>query len=172
MRFLCVAILLAFVVPAEARMPVALPRPLELAPLGWDLDVEQATKVLEAAKMAPKYDEVRRYMVRTKAEPWVRHTSEPGLSFAPRTGWRGYAHFAWNETAKAYRIDRMHHATDALTPAALKDELAALRARYGTPSSTRDGVWTWSQAGTTLTATWPINSDSKRTSLTIAIRRD
>ena len=46
MRFVCLAIVLAIVAPAEARMPVRLPR-LVFAPLTWDLTVGLSPGALE-----------------------------------------------------------------------------------------------------------------------------
>jgi len=170
MRFVCLAIVLAIVAPAEARMPVRIPK-LAFAPLTWDMTVDQAETALTAAKMAPKDDTTRRYMAMTKAQPWVRHTTEPGWRYVPRKGWIGIVHFNGSASTGDYRMDRMIQLADGLSPGALKDELAAIKDRYGTPTKATDTEMVWSQAGTTLTVGVWIGDD-KRSNIRMILRLD
>jgi hypothetical protein len=170
MRFVCLAIVLAIVAPAEARMPVRLPK-LAFAPLTWDQTVDQAKAALDAAKMAPKDDETRRYMAMTKDQPWVRHTTEPGWRYVPRKGWVGIVHFNGSASTNDYRIDRMIQLAEGLSPGALKDELAAIKNRYGTPAKTTDRTMVWSQSGTTLTVAVSIGDD-KLSNIQMILRLD
>ncbi len=175
MRLAVLAILVALAAPAQARMPVASP-PLTLAPLGWGMSLTEATTVLETAKLSPRREVVRRYKRMTKTQTRVEHTDEPWIWWtppgSPRFAWRGWAHYAWDAAAQDYRIDRMGQGAEALTVAAFRDELAALRDRYGEPGTKRATAWTWRQGGTTLTADWFIDEKRDRVALGVTIRRE
>ncbi len=110
--------------------------------------------------------------MRLKAEPWVRHTTEPGFMFTPRKGWFGGVHFSWSAAANDYVMDRISHRTEALSPGALRDELAAIKNRYGTPATKTATAMTWSQAGTTLTVTVSTAAATKLSSLSMVLRLD
>jgi hypothetical protein len=168
MRWLCVAFALAASAPAEARMPVRIPK-LTLAPLDWGMNVEQAQKALDAAKMAPVYSEIHRYLHMDKDHPHVRHTREPGWTFTPRKGWVGSAHFSWDATAEDYRIDRVTETSGEMSAAALDDEIAALEDRYGLPVATAPQQKTWDRAGTRLDATWSVDDKTRRTRLYLSL---
>ncbi|MBL9015512.1 MAG: hypothetical protein JNL83_15110 [Myxococcales bacterium] len=167
MRPVCLALALALAsTTASARRPVVpLPQPIPITPLAWSMNVETAQAVLEAKQMAPRYDETRRYMAITKDQPYVRHTSEPGLSYVPRAGWRGYAHFAWREAVGEYRPDRVVHHVVGLTDAQLADELAALASTYGAPHEQGDNHRVWQRGGTRLCAGFTRDEDTKRWTL-------
>lgn len=148
MRLLCLALVLVSATATARREP---PKPpLSIAPLAWGMNVEVARATLELKQMAPQRDETRRYMAMTPQQPYVRHTSEPGFRYVPRTGWRGYAHFAWSATMTDYRIDHVLHSAEGLTDAQLADELAALSSTYGVPDDMRDSYRGWRRGGARL----------------------
>jgi hypothetical protein len=170
MRWLCLALALVVAGPGEARSLVRRKK-LTLAPLTWDMNVEQAQTALDAAKMAPVDNEIRGYMATDDDHPVVSHTTEPGWSFTPRKGWEGTVHFSWDARAKDYRIDRMVESSGEMSGAALNDELAALADRYGVPAARATHQQTWTRAGTRLTASWSVDDKTRRITLYLYAER-
>ena len=165
MRLVCLALVLVSVTASARRPVVPLPKPIPITPLSWSMNLETAQATLDAKQMAPRYDETRRYYAMTNDQPTVRHTSEPGLSYVPRPGWRGHAHFYWFDGAREYRPDRVVHHTTGLTDAQLADELAALTSTYGPPHEAGDNHRVWTRGGTRLGAGFSRDEKTKRWSL-------
>ena len=168
MRIVCLSLLLAIVHTAAAE-PIAPPPALEWSPLAWDLTTDQARAALDKAKMAPKEDDLRRYMAMDKDHPFVEHTTEPGWSFAPRKGWHGNVRFEWSTSAQRYSMHQITLSSEPLAAGALKDELAALTSTYGAPTTPRANQHVWKRDGDQIVAVWNLDPTTRLSVLYVTL---
>jgi hypothetical protein len=168
MRVITAAVLLA------ACSAAAHPRtaPLTPAPLTWDTTVERAMKILERAKMAPRYDERRAYFATEPGEP-VSHTSEPEIIFEPRKGWRAAALFAWNPAVNHDSLASLT-LTAHLAAKEIETELHALDRRFGKPDKRTGPSRVWVRGGVWLVVTYSAVPDPQtgRFFMHVGFRRD
>jgi hypothetical protein len=152
-------LLVATVASADPPKP-----PLVFAPLAWDATVDAASKALDKAKMSPRAGERHGYF-----SGQTSHTIEPELFFVPRKDWTGEARW---QTPSGPLVEITITATK-LTDATLRDEFAALHARYGAPDRITDVSGhqeLWVRGGIWLAAFTGVDGGTR--TLTLGFRKD